>query len=88
MWEDAMKKVVLGLMCMFLAVSVQVQAGVLDKGSFSKEGGFEDRYVPPLSNPIYNETPYITTEASLWYLYQVIPEKSITQGGHINLGAA
>lgn len=71
-----------------LCCQYQAKAGVLDKGSFSEEGGFEDRYVPPLSNPIYNETPYITTEASLWYLHQVIPEKSITQGGHINFGAA
>jgi len=83
-----MKKCVSGvLFVLFLGVGVQAWAGFFDKGSF-QEGGFKGRYVPPISNIIYNETPYITTEASLWYLYQTIPEKSITSGGHINLGAA
>lgn len=36
------------------------------KGSFSDEVGFT-RYIPPLSNPLFNETPYITTEVSIWY---------------------
>lgn len=74
-------------MCIILAAG-QSWAGFFDKGSFSQEGGFKGRYVPPISNPIYNETPYITTEVSLWYLHQVIPEKSIVSGGYINVGAA
>lgn len=57
------------------------------QGSFD-EGGFERRYVPPVTNILYNESPYITTELSLWYWYQTIPDEGITAGGHVNLGAA
>ncbi len=73
----------------FLFVSASsVHAGFLTRGSFSEEGGFERRYIPPLTNILFNESPYITTEVSLWYWYQEIPDDSITAGGHINLGAA
>ncbi len=71
-----------------MGVTSQAWAGFFDKGSFSTDGGFAERYVPPISSITLNESPYITTEASLWYLYQTIPDKSITSGGHINLGAA
>jgi hypothetical protein len=84
-----MKKSLAGVVLLLLLFTANFSwAGFFDKGSFSSEGGFKGRYVPPISNIIYNETPYITTEASLWYLYQTIPDDSITSGGQINLGAA
>lgn len=72
-----------------LLVSGEALAGWnWNQGSFNPEGGFERRYVPPLTNILFNESPYITTEASLWYWYQTIPDDSITLGGHVNLVAA
>ena len=51
------------------------------------EGRFQ-RYVPPLANPLLNETPYITTELRPIFFHQKIPEDFITDGGHINVIAA
>ena len=45
------------------------------------------RYVPPLTNPIFNETPYITTEARAFYFYHSLPDDFVTEGGHVNLVA-
>lgn len=56
------------------------------KGSLG-EGGF-DRYVPPVSNPIFNETPLITTEIRPIYFHQKIPDNFPTGGGHIDVVAA
>lgn len=55
------------------------------KGSLGE--GRHSRYVPPLTNPIFNETPYITTEARAFYFYNKIPNDFVTDGGHINLVA-
>ena len=57
------------------------------KGSLGE--GRHSRYVPPLTNPVFNETPYITTEARGIYLYNEIPGGSdfVTGGGNIHLGA-
>lgn len=55
------------------------------KGSLGK--GRYTRYVPPLTNPVFNETPYITTEARAIYLYNRLPEDFVTGGGYINLAA-
>ena len=49
--------------------------------------GGHDRYVPPLTNPIFNETPYITTEARPFYFYHKLPESFVTDGGDVNLVA-
>jgi len=46
------------------------------------------RYVPPLSNPLFNETPYITTELRAIYLHNEIPDAFLTGGGDIDVGAA
>ena len=51
------------------------------------EGRFQ-RYVAPLANPLFNETPYITTELRPIYFYQEIPDDFLTDGGHINAVAA
>lgn len=49
--------------------------------------GRHSRYVPPLTNPIWNETPYITTEARPFYFYHVLPDDFVTGGGDVNLVA-
>lgn len=60
------------------------------KGSLGE--GEHKHYVPPVSNPILNETPFITTEARLVYMYQSISENAplpgvLPGGGNINLWA-
>src|SRR5215467_14175143 len=55
-------------------------------GSLGAAGGHH-RYVPAISNPLFNETPYITTELRPLYLHNDIPSGFITQGGHIDAGA-
>lgn len=44
---------------------------------------FPDRYVPPLTNPLFNESPFITSEVRLVYAYHSIPDRfpSIAPGG-------
>ena len=49
--------------------------------------GRHSRYVPPLTNPIFNETPYITTEARGIYFYHDIPDDFVTEGGNVHLAA-
>ena len=53
------------------------------KGSLGE--GRHSRYVPPLTNPIFNETPYITTEIRPFYFYHVIPDDFVTNGGDAHL---
>lgn len=48
-------------------------------GSLGAAGGHK-RYVPPLANPLLNETPYITTELRAIYFHQEIPGTFITAG--------
>jgi hypothetical protein len=48
----------------------------------------ERHYVPPITNAVVNETPYITTELRPIYMYHEIPGQFVTQGGRINLYAA
>ncbi len=49
--------------------------------------GKHQRYVPPLSNPIFNETPYITTEARPIFIHHNVPDSFVTGGGQVNLFA-
>ncbi len=49
--------------------------------------GKHTRYVPPLVNPLFNETPYITTEARPAYLHYDIPDSFLTTGGTIDVYA-
>ena len=51
------------------------------------DGGFS-RYVPPVTNPIFNETPLITTELRPIYFHQKIPGDFVTGGGNIDVVAA
>lgn len=50
--------------------------------------GRHKRYVPPLSQPYLNETPYITTEVRFVYIRNEIPERFVTGGGDISIYAA
>jgi hypothetical protein len=87
------KSIIAGSSALLAAATFQVQsaqAGWMDKLDFHGslgEGGFE-HYVPPLSNPLFNETPYITTEIRAIQLHNDIPEKFLTQGGNIDIYAA
>ncbi len=49
--------------------------------------GRHSRYVPPVTNPIFNESPYITTEARAFYFYNELPNDFVTEGGHVHLVA-
>lgn len=55
------------------------------KGSLG-EAGFT-HYVSPVSNPLFNETPYITTEIRPMWLHQEIPSGFATQGDDIDVFA-
>jgi hypothetical protein len=70
--------------------AIPASAGAFDfldlEGSFGAAGGHQ-RYVPAVSNPLFNETPYITTELRPLYLHNEIPTGFVTHGGHIDAGA-
>ena len=56
-------------------------------------GGRPDRYVPNISNPLFNETPFITTELRPIFIYNDIPDSfpnlpAVPGGGNIVIGAA
>ncbi|MEL6317854.1 MAG: hypothetical protein AAFR16_09495, partial [Pseudomonadota bacterium] len=51
-----------------------------------REGGFS-RYTPTINNPLFNETPLITTEAKPFYAYHDVPDDFISQGGNIQVAA-
>ncbi|MGB0505855.1 MAG: transporter [Pikeienuella sp.] len=50
------------------------------------ENGF-DNYSPPITNPVLNETPLITTEIRPIYFHQEIPNEFLSGGGDIDVGA-
>lgn len=94
-----LRDVFYGAKCLALASALGAAAGVavpsaagagqdgflgLDlRGSLGE--GRHSRYVPPLTNPIWNETPYITTEARPFYFHHEIPEGFVTDGGSADL---
>lgn len=51
----------------------------------SKEDGKFETYVPPVSGPLQNETPHITTELRPIYWYHKIPEESVVGKGDVTL---
>ena len=55
------------------------------KGSLGE--GRHQRYVAPLTNPLFNESPYITTEARLLYFHHKLPDDFVTDGGNVDLVA-
>jgi hypothetical protein len=49
--------------------------------------GYED-FVMPVSNFIYFEDPFITTDLRLYYVYHDIPDDSVLRGGQVHAVAA
>ncbi len=49
---------------------------------------FPERYVPSVTNPLFNESPFITSEIKLIYLYNDIPNTFPGDGGNIQVAAA
>ncbi len=88
-----MKKSVVLILTWFLAITLFAvsPAWAIDwdlKGSLGE--GEHKHYVPPVSNPILNETPFITTEVRPIYLYNDLPDNVPlpgVQGGNINMWA-
>ena len=87
----------LGMAALSLGLAAGLSAGAaaedevwkpfgLDLRGSLGEGG-HSRYVPPLTNPIFNETPYITTEARAIYFHHELPDDFVTGGGNVDLGA-
>ncbi len=71
----------------FIALCLGSTSQAFDlKGSFTNTDN--NYYVPPVSNPLFNETPYITTEIRPIYLYNSIPSEFVTGGGQISVLAA
>ena len=65
------------------ALPIAAAGQTLDlKGSLG-EAGFT-HYVSPVSSPIFNETPYITTEIRPMWIHQEIPGSFATGGGDID----
>jgi hypothetical protein len=56
------------------------------KGSLAE--GKHSRYIPSVSNPLFNESPYITTEIRPILLHNKIPDDFVTGGGDIQIIAA
>jgi hypothetical protein len=79
------------LACLIFTTSIASPAWAFDfefdhHGSLG-EGKFK-RYVPPLSQPYLNESPYITTELRMVYIRNQIPGDFVTKGGDISIYAA
>lgn len=66
------------------ATSSASAEGIDLKGSLG-QAGFT-HYVAPVSNPLFNETPYITTEARPMWIHQEIPGHIRVSGGRVPLG--
>lgn len=68
---------------LLLAIPAQAMdfEGSLGDGKFT-------RYIPAISNPLFNETPYITTEIRPIVLVNEIPDDFVTSGGTIKIIAA
>jgi hypothetical protein len=85
-----MKRKIQFLMTPFFIVMVLVTPATAFEFDFHGSLGKSEneRYVPPLANPILNETPYITTELRPIFIHNSIPDRFVTGGGYINLFAA
>lgn len=49
--------------------------------------GGPEHYVPPITNPVLNESPYITTEVRAFYMHNWIPGDFALGQGYLNLYA-
>jgi hypothetical protein len=77
---------------LLMAFAFASSATALGLGDLDLDGSIgkgEHKYVPAISNPLFNETPYITTELRPIYLHQKMPSnRAGLFGGNINLVAA
>jgi len=68
------------------------QAGAFEIDWDGSIGQGEHKYIPAISNPLFNETPYITTEVRPIYIHHVIDNQHILGtsllGGEVDLVAA
>ena len=82
------KRMVFRLACLLVAILSAVSPALaVDwdfKGSLGE--GEHTHYVPPVSNPFLNETPYITTEARPIYMYNDVPGGFLAVGGEAGGG--
>ena len=91
--RHSINQILTGLLAIILfSVSPALAVDWDFKGSLGE--GRHKHYVPPVSNPFLNETPFITTEARLIILHNTIPEDvladtviapGVSGGGHINV---
>ena len=58
--------------------------GILGRPASAEPG---DRYVPPITSAILNESPQITTEIRPIYMYHWIPKRFVTGGGYASVVA-
>lgn len=72
------------LLAAVAAFAVPASAHALDLAGSLGEAGFQ-HYVSPVSSPLFNETPYITTEARPMWVHQNIPSSFATGGGDIDV---
>ena len=74
------------LILVFIFVLVAPVAGAVTfEGSLGE--GKHTRYIPSVSNPLFNESPYITTELRPILLRNEIPADFVTAGGTIDIAA-
>ncbi len=65
---------------MHTALAVACLVAAYPSASAAAEG---QRYVPPITAFIFNESPYITTEIRPFFLYHKIPDEFVTTGGSV-----
>ncbi|MEM7225428.1 MAG: hypothetical protein AAF495_20800 [Pseudomonadota bacterium] len=87
MFKPAVRAGLVGLLVMVCAATGASAAE--DEGNFlglhldgSLGKGGHSRYVPPVSNFIFNETPYITTELVPLFAYHELSNDFVTGGGN------
>jgi len=75
----------------FIVIVFSTPVIALGLDSFDFHGSLEksknEHYVPPLANPLFNETPYITTEVRPLWIHNNIPNQFVTKGGTIDVYA-
>lgn len=73
--------------CLALAMTAPAQAeeSFLDlEGSFGEGGFARERYVPPVTHFVLNESPFIATELRPIFAYHDIPNDFFTDGGNVS----
>ena len=71
-----------------LFVLILISPALAQSADFKGSLTAHNRYLPPVSNPLFNETPYITTEIRPILLLNKIPDEFVSSGGDIRIIAA